>query len=117
MMVIPARGGGARIGPGVHTRKSPFLHFHAQILQNGDSRTGGEAGRGEGDTCGNHDFGIFKAQIFQNGDSRAGVGAHVRESPFLAFSTPKSSKMVIPARGGAARGGVWHAQGLNPPER
>ena len=81
-MVIPARAGqgGARetragitilaFSGGGGARH--FCILKAQIFQNGDSRAGGRAGRGQGDTCGNHHFVIFKAQIFQNGDSHAG---------------------------------------------
>ena len=145
-MVIPARAGGqggARETCGNHH----FVVFKAQIFQNGDSRAGGRAGRGQGDTCGNHHFGIFKAQIFQNGDSRTGGGARhfcifkaqifqngdsragggqggARETragiTILAFSRPKSSKMVIPARGWGRMCGnhhFWHFQHRpNPPE-
>ena len=111
-------GGRAGRGQGDTCGNHHFVIFKAQIFQNGDSRAGG-AGRGQGDTCGNHHFGIFKAQILQSRNSRAVGGEGARAGiTSLAFSRPKSFKMVIPARGGGgqgARGSRLENLGLQTP--
>ena len=99
-MVIPARGWGQE---GARAGITIFAFSRPKSSKMVIPARGCE---GTGNTRENHHFSIFNSQILQNRNSRAVGGGGARAGiTSLAFSRPKSFKIVIPARGGGGGAG------------